>query len=267
MMELIIRADDMGYTETANDGAMEAIQNGYVTTASVMLDMEGTEDALRKLRACAWVSLDWAVKFWGKPLLGAECVPGLVDESGYFCTDLLHRESINEEEAEKELDAEVRNCILIYGKAPFSALPTGNPVVDKVLKKICSRYEIWFDYCGKDGAVISCGDEIRAGLVFENYDAYDPMAMIRDAAACMEGIPMVTLQPAYMDEVILAQTLEGPRSSISIHRLKDVQVLCSQELDQWLRESAVRLLSLRDVRYQTKDYENHRKVSEKSGPI
>jgi len=49
-MKLIIRADDAGYTDVCNIGAFEPIDNGVVTSADVMLDCSGTEDALRRLR-------------------------------------------------------------------------------------------------------------------------------------------------------------------------------------------------------------------------
>lgn len=49
-MKLVIRADDVGYTNVCNTGAFESIDNGVVTSADVMLDCPGTGDALRRFR-------------------------------------------------------------------------------------------------------------------------------------------------------------------------------------------------------------------------
>ncbi|MCD8106229.1 MAG: ChbG/HpnK family deacetylase [Lachnospiraceae bacterium] len=263
-MEMIIRADDMGYTETCNDGAFMAIKEGCVTVASVMLDTEGAVDALARLKACPWVSLDWSAKFWGKPVLEAERVPDLIDDDGYFRRDLLQLSQINSQELEMELEAEIRFCILNYGKAPFSALPSGSEAVDQVRERVCQHYGVFYDYSGSGKKIISCGEEYRKTLNFENYESYDPLGMIKEASAeegSMQGkIPMITLQPGFLDDVVLRNTLEGPRSSISIQRLKDVQVLCSRELNDWIKEAGIRLVNLRDVFYGTQDCQNYRKM-------
>ncbi len=260
-MKLIIRADEMGFTETCNDGALTAADEGFVTAASVMLDTPGTEDALLRLKRRPYLSLDWAVKVWGSPAADVSLVPHLTGDDGHFCPDLLSRTFLPGEELALELDAEVVRCILLSGQAPFSALPTGNESVDAVLSGICEKYGIHYGYCGADGPVRSYGDEVRAGLCFENYDAYDPLSLLKDAVRLSGARPvMVTLQPGFLDEIVMAATLEGPKSSISIHRMKDVQVLCSPELDRLLKEEDVELVNLRDVLYGTKSYENYRRT-------
>ena len=45
MQKLIIRADEVGYTEVCNIGTFETFHHGYATTADVMLDAPGIEDA------------------------------------------------------------------------------------------------------------------------------------------------------------------------------------------------------------------------------
>lgn len=44
-MKLIIRADDVGYTKTHNDGTIKTIEEGVTTAVDVMLDCPGFEDA------------------------------------------------------------------------------------------------------------------------------------------------------------------------------------------------------------------------------
>jgi predicted glycoside hydrolase/deacetylase ChbG (UPF0249 family) len=46
MKKLIINADDFGYRKDINKGVIYAHQNGLVTSASLFVDREGTEDAV-----------------------------------------------------------------------------------------------------------------------------------------------------------------------------------------------------------------------------
>ena len=55
MKKLIVRADDFGYTVAHNDGTMEAIDNGIVTSVDLMLDTPGTLDAMERIRAYPWI--------------------------------------------------------------------------------------------------------------------------------------------------------------------------------------------------------------------
>lgn len=64
-MKLIIRADDVGYTVTHNDGTMKTIEEGITTSADLMLDCPGTEDACIRLRQFPWISIGWHTHFWG----------------------------------------------------------------------------------------------------------------------------------------------------------------------------------------------------------
>jgi chitin disaccharide deacetylase len=48
---LIVNADDLGLVESVNRGIVEAVERGIVTSASLMVNMAGTMDALARLRA------------------------------------------------------------------------------------------------------------------------------------------------------------------------------------------------------------------------
>jgi chitin disaccharide deacetylase len=46
---LIVNADDLGFVESVNRGIIEAIERGIVTSASLMVNMPGRDDAIRRL--------------------------------------------------------------------------------------------------------------------------------------------------------------------------------------------------------------------------
>jgi predicted glycoside hydrolase/deacetylase ChbG (UPF0249 family) len=117
-----MRADDIGMSKFCNIGSFEAIDNGVVTAAEVMLDCPGTEDALARLKAYPWLSVGWHMHMWGAPVTDSKRVPSLVEKSGPFAgrfrTDLSQSSDVVFEEALMELRAQVERCIKILGKAP-----------------------------------------------------------------------------------------------------------------------------------------------------
>ena len=120
-LKMIIRADDVGYTNICNGGAFETLERGVVTSADVMLDTPGTVDALERLKALPWISVGWHAHFWGSPVLDPKQVPSLViKEAGRirFRKDLRSANDVVFEESLMECRAQIALCCRILGRAP-----------------------------------------------------------------------------------------------------------------------------------------------------
>jgi predicted glycoside hydrolase/deacetylase ChbG (UPF0249 family) len=120
--KMVVRADDIGHSKVCNIGSFEAIEKGVVTAAAVMLDSPGTEDALERLKAFPWISVEWHTHMWGAPVLDPKQVPSLVEKNGQFAgrfrLDLSQANDVVFDEALKELRAQLDRCIKILGRAP-----------------------------------------------------------------------------------------------------------------------------------------------------
>ncbi len=120
--KMVVRADDIGMSKFCNIGSFEAIENGVVTAADVMLDSPGTEDALERLTKFPWLSVGWHTHMWGAPVADPKRVPSLIEKSGEFAgrfrTDLSQAQDVVFEEALLELRAQMERCVKILGKAP-----------------------------------------------------------------------------------------------------------------------------------------------------
>lgn len=120
--KMVVRADDIGMSKVCNIGTFEAIQNGVVTAAAVMLADPGTEDALERLKAYPWLSIDWHMHMWGAPVTDASRVPSLVERDGPFAgrfrMDLAQAQDVVFAEAVTELRAQLLRCDRILGKVP-----------------------------------------------------------------------------------------------------------------------------------------------------
>jgi chitin disaccharide deacetylase len=82
---LIVNADDFGMSRGISDGILLAHRFGFVTSASLMVNVPGTDYAVERLAAAPALSVGIHLNICqGKPISSARDVPGLVDASGDF---------------------------------------------------------------------------------------------------------------------------------------------------------------------------------------
>ena len=119
---MVVRADDVGMSKVCNIGTFEAIENGVVTAADVMLDSPGTEDALERLKAYPWISFGWHMHMWGASVSDPKKVPSLIEKDGQFAgrfrTDLGQATDVIFDEALLELRAQLNRSLKILGRVP-----------------------------------------------------------------------------------------------------------------------------------------------------
>jgi predicted glycoside hydrolase/deacetylase ChbG (UPF0249 family) len=110
---LIIHSDDLGVSHSENMASIEAIENGSVNSASVMMPtpwvMEVANYAKKNADSHDFglhlvLSSEWKNYRWG-PVSSINEVPSLVDEHGYFHQDCMS--NLNVKEVETELKAQI----------------------------------------------------------------------------------------------------------------------------------------------------------------
>lgn len=85
MKRLIVNADDFGLSEAVTLGILEALDAGVVTSSTVMVCLDGVQERLKRLAPQAEGRLGLHLMLTnGRPLLGPDQVPSLVDEAGRF---------------------------------------------------------------------------------------------------------------------------------------------------------------------------------------
>jgi predicted glycoside hydrolase/deacetylase ChbG (UPF0249 family) len=114
---LVIHADDFGMSHSVNRATGEAIENGWVTSSSIMVTCpwfpEAADFARRHPAADFGVHLtlnsEWTSFRWG-PVSPRAAVPSLLDRDGYFPlveTDVIERARIADVEAELRAQIEM----------------------------------------------------------------------------------------------------------------------------------------------------------------
>ncbi len=271
-MKLILRADDVGYTSINALGTFKAIDEGLITSADLMLDCPGFEDAARFLRERPWISVGWHPHFWGRPVLPPEQVPSMVNEEGKFKwrkNRKLQQECVYEEVL-AECRAQLDRTIEVLGRAPeYTQSAWGDSPFDRARMQACKEYGIAVGFYGHGEHDIMpeyadldvyMPNQIEDGCYDACYDknsdvrmTYDPVAYLKSHQEefSRHNAVVTAWHPGYLDEYILAE------SSMQIARMQDIQALCGSELHDWIKDNGIELINLRDALYGTRTYQNH----------
>ena len=82
---LIINADDFGLSPSVNQGILESYRASIVSSATLMTNMPGFEDAVQMAKAEPGLGVGLHLNLsYGRPLTDASRVPSLVKEDGTF---------------------------------------------------------------------------------------------------------------------------------------------------------------------------------------
>jgi len=286
---LIIRTDDVGYTNIHNLGTFETYEHGYSSHAEIMLESPGTVDALKWLREMPWVSVGWHTHFWNSAVLDPDEVKSLViPGSNRFRHDLRDAEDVDYDEALKEMRAQLDRCVDILGKAPdVGGIKSGTTPFTKAMAKVTAEYGMAHDYGHRmhlradgnfdndpvdpkwesskiyivDQRGIVAGDVMKETL--KELENYDPVRFLLEDRAKFFALPdgaalMHGFHPAYLDYYVARLGDYGPNMRYyTLSRVYDVEGLCSKRLHDWIKNNDIELCSLHDAIYGTHDYQNH----------
>jgi predicted glycoside hydrolase/deacetylase ChbG (UPF0249 family) len=94
---LIVNGDDVGMSHASNAATIDAIENGLMTSASIMVPCPWFPEIAEYARTHATADFglhlthtsEWTKYKWG-PVASKNDVPGLVDPEGYFWPDILN---------------------------------------------------------------------------------------------------------------------------------------------------------------------------------
>src|SRR5438552_4405077 len=112
---LVIHADDAGMAHSVNRATLEALEQGWITSASILVPCPWFPEVARWARAHPDADLgvhlaltsEWTSFRWG-PVSPADAVPSLLDEQGYLpLVETTVAARARPEEAERELRAQI----------------------------------------------------------------------------------------------------------------------------------------------------------------
>lgn len=249
MKQILLRADDLGYSRAVNYGIYDAIDNGVINNVGIMVNMPSTKQGLELLKN---EDIDYGMHTDitnGKPVLPAKEVPSLVDENGNFHRSKIYRENygankpdfINLDEVVAEIDAQYHRFLDLVGKKPdyFEGHAVMNDNFVKGLHIVAKRYNLPLLDFSFDNQPIPFKENTKFDVFMESMQPnYDPYKVVNEMIekADNEAIPMMVCHPGYLDQYILNT------SSLTIPRTQEVEMAMDPKIAKLIKDNDIHLL-------------------------
>lgn len=258
MKQLVIRADDLGYSYAVNLGLVRAVREGLARSVGLMPNMPEAGRGLEWLRE---TGVDVALGQHTNVCLGTPCadpaeIPSLVGADGQFRSSREYRASFKEgvdfvdfDQACLEVEAQHDRFLELVGHEPdyFEAHAVMSANLNRAISEVAERHGLREQKASFDptATVTFGGAPVR--MVLEDMlppDQYDPRNFVRRTVEGMgedETVIMV-FHPGYLDDFILSH------SSLTANRTKEVDTLIDPALRAWLESQPdLRLCDYRDL--------------------
>lgn len=250
--QLLVRGDDLGYSEAVTLGMISAHRKGIVNSVALMVNMPYAKEAIALAKQCHDLCLGLHVNVTnGKALAPKELIPSLVDEQGVFLSSTVRRNQLKnneplftEEEAYIEAKYQIEKYLELVGKLPeyidlhvLEVTPLINAIV-----RIYHEYNVPVCYYCMDLAPEAAAQAMKQYDYYQEHDCDFERMFIDGDFRMNEGLNILVTHPGFID-YDLAVT-----SSMLQERLYDYSLVTSPRLKQWLSDNEIEVISFRDLK-------------------
>jgi predicted glycoside hydrolase/deacetylase ChbG (UPF0249 family) len=262
---LILHADDLGMSHSVNRATFEALEQGWITSASILVPCPWFPEVVRWARAHPEADLgihlaltsEWTTFRW-RPLTAVEQVPSLLDPDGYLpLLETTVAQRAKPEEAERELRAQVERARgagirITHFDSHMNSLYQTPGLLD-VYKRLAREYKVPLRW--DRGMSVPAGgtmppEEILVDQILALNPGVDPKAWRAEyeklLAPLKPGVYMVVLHLAYADEEMWGATADHPDWGASWRRY-DLDLVRGAEFRQFLKDQRFVLVSWKDL--------------------
>lgn len=250
MIKILVRADDLGYSEGVNYGIAKSVKEGIIRSVGIMPNMEAAAHGVKLLEGvdvCLGQHTNICI---GKPVTDPKQIPSLVQANGEFKSSKEYRSAKEDfvvlDEVVMEIEAQYHRFVELTGKQPayFQGHAVASDNLFKGLAIVAEKYHLKSETRaqGKNSMMVG-NTEVWMHMDSMNPNGYDPVAFLKQIVenAHDYGCEMMVCHPGYLDDYILKH------SSLTIPRTVEVEMACDKELQQWLKDKGVQLVSYDDL--------------------
>jgi predicted glycoside hydrolase/deacetylase ChbG (UPF0249 family) len=248
---LLIRADDLGFSEGVNCGIAKSVKDGIIRSVGVMTNMPSVEQGLELLKGekvCYGQHTNICV---GHPLTDTKLIPSLVGENGEFKTSKEYRAASKEgrdfvvlDEVILEIEAQYKRFKELIGDEPhyFEGHAVASDNFFKGLEIVAQRHGLRYLPFTIEGAVTFGNTKLysHCDSMLPDYEPFESLKKAMDNAH-EDGCEMFICHPGYLDDYILK------KSSLTIPRTQEVEMVCNPATKKWLEENDVELITYDDI--------------------
>lgn len=249
MKKILVRADDLGYSEGVNYGIAKSVKDGIIKSVGIMTNMPSIQhglDLLKGVDVCLGLHTNICV---GKPLTDPKLIPSITNENGEFKSSKEYRASkedfVNLDEVVLEIEAQYLKFVELTGEKPhyFEGHAVASANFNKGLEIVAKKYSC--DYLGVNFfGPTTFRNTVLAISMDSMKPNYNPFESLKKAALTdyeNNAIPMFVAHPGYLDAYIMKT------SSLLEPRVHEVEMACSQKTKDWLKENNIQVITYDDL--------------------
>lgn len=249
MKKLLLRADDLGYSEAVNYGIEKSIREGLICSLGVMVNMPATQHGVELIKDCD-IALGVHVNICAeRPLTDPSLIPSLVDEKGYFKSSKTYRTTSDDfvvfEEVVIEIEAQYQRFLELFGRKPdyFEGHAVASANFFKGLEYVAEKYGLKYSGIPINDSPLKIGQSLVEFNMESMIADYSPYEMLKNMAerATDDVVQLGIFHPGYLDDYILSN------SSLTIPRTKEVEVLVDNRTREMLQKEGIRLIDYRQL--------------------
>jgi hypothetical protein len=262
---LIIHADDLGMSHSVNRATFEALQQGWISSASILVPCPWFPEVVRFARAHPEADLgihlaltsEWTTFRWG-PLTAREQVPSLLDADGYLpLVESTVGQRARPEEAEKELRAQIERARgagirITHVDSHMNSLNQTGPL-HELYRKLAREYQVpirWDRTMSVPSGGTMPAEEILVDATIALGPGVDPngwrAAYEKLLAPLPPGVYLMVVHLGYADEEMWGATADHPDWGASWRRY-DLDLVRSPEFRRFLKDQGFVVVTWKDV--------------------
>jgi len=254
-MRLIVNADDFGYSKGLNYGVIDAFHNGIVSSTTLLTTMPETGEALALIRENSALGLGIHLTVnLGKPFSDPELIPSLAEKNESFrkiSYDNIPAINVNEVEREWTLQIDY----LLQQGITLTHIDSHHhfhyhPRLLPTACKLATQYKLAmralppdYDYSLLSEAEQATYESVKKPehtlIDFYDQDVSEDyfLSLLNRCPDLKNKTVELMCHPAYLDDIIYSS------SSYNTKRVKELQVLKSPAVHQWISDQNIRLIN------------------------
>ena len=253
-MRLLIRADDLGYSEGVNHGIAKSVIEGVVRSVGVMTNMPAAAHGLKLLEGQKVCYGQHTNICTGRPLTDPKLIPSLCQKSGEFQSSKTYRASAQRgedfivlEEVITEIEAQYQRFRELLGREPsyFEGHAVASANFFKGLEIVASRHGLPYLAMSMEGTPVLFRNTKVYSYIPKDFKTYgeNPFIAVQDAVehAHEDGCDMMVFHPGYIDAYLLKT------SSMTTPRAYEAAMLSDPATRLWLEQQPVQLVTYDDL--------------------
>lgn len=248
MKKLLIRADDLGYSEGINYGIAKSVKEGIIGSVGVMVNMPSVEHGLELLKGKEVCLGQHTNICMGKPITDPSLIPSITNEKGEFKSSKEYRGAKKDfvvlDEVIIEIEAQYKRFVELTGQQPhyFEGHAVASENFFKGLEIVAEKHGLKYSPFSFGGPAKINNKDVYVTMksTEPNYEPFEALKETIENAKDNE-YHMFICHPGYLDGYILKH------SSLTMPRPMEVDMVCNTNTKKWLEEAGVELITYDDL--------------------